>query len=389
MPQLVFLGKERVGRVTIERYQGKYIRLRWTLKGKTYSMNIGSDSRDTIKVAKAKAQLIDSDITFERFDPSLEKYGKARPVILELVQPVQGQEPKISLKELWERFVADKLPNVKAKTVQEYESLTKLLDKLGKAATYNATEVKQALLATTTSDQTRRMLLYLNACCLWGMKRKMLQENPFWGIAAEIPRKSSTNHEPDAFSEEEMEAVIVAFKTDKRASKNYRHYAPLVEFWFRTGCRPSEAIGLVWGKVSEDCTSVTFCGSYQVINGSHVWSPGSKNNKTRTITVSSKVQQLLKFLRPDTFQASTLVFPAPQEDKPINYDNFTRRAWNAVVDQIKPNTTPYNCRDTFITMQLLKGVPSAVIAKWCDTSTKMIDKNYADKLKLSQLRPID
>lgn len=158
--QLVFLGKERVGRVTVERYQDKYIRLRWTLKGKTYSMNVGSDSRDTIKVAKAKAQLIDSDITFDRFDPSLEKYGKARPVVLELVQPVQGQEPKISPRELWEQFLADKLPNVKAKTIQEYGSLTKLLDQLGKAATYNATEVKQAKLATTTPDQTRRMLLY-------------------------------------------------------------------------------------------------------------------------------------------------------------------------------------------------------------------------------------
>jgi integrase len=82
-----------------------------------------------------------------------------------------------------------------------------------------------------------------------------------------------------------------------------------------------------------------------------------------------------------------LVFPSPKDGKPINYNNFCKRIWNKVVAPIKPNTTPYNCRDTFITYQLMKGVPSAVIAKWCDTSIAMIDKNYADKLKLSQIRP--
>jgi integrase len=82
------------------------------------------------------------------------------------------------------------------------------------------------------------------------------------------------------------------------------------------------------------------------------------------------------------------VFPSTDGDS-INYRNFSRRAWSSVVDPIKPGTTPYSCRDTFITIQLLKGVPSTVIAKWCDTSTQMIDKNYADKLHLTQLRPLD
>ncbi len=385
MAQQVFLGKERVGRITVERYQDKYIRLRWTFKGKTYSLNIGTDSRDAIKAARAKAQLIDSDITFDRFDFSLEKYGKNKPTVLEVVQPVQ----QISLRQLWDKFLADKLPNVKAKTQREYIAFTKLLDKLGNDASYNALETKNSLLAITTSDQTRRMLLYLSACCNWGVKHKLITDNSYKSLSTDIPRISSTNHQPDAFSEDQIEEVIEAFRTDKRSGINYSYYASLVEFWFKTGCRPSEAIGLTWGNVATNCSNVTFCGSYQVINGKHHWSSGSKNNKTRTIAVSKKVQQLLLAIKPKTPDKDALVFPSPVDGKPINYDNFTRRAWNAVVDKIKPNTTPYNCRDTFITLQLLKGVPSAVIAKWCDTSTGMIDKNYADKLKLSQLRPMD
>lgn len=389
MAQVVFTGKERIGRVTIERYQEKYIRLRWTFKGKTYSMNIGTDSGQAIKAARAKAQLINSDITFDKFDHSLERYGKTRATVLEVVQPVQGLKAEISLRELWDKFLADKLPNVKAKTAHEYSNFTKLLNNIGPLATYNALATKQALLTITTSDQTRRMLIYLSACCSWGVRHKLLADNPYQGTAADIPRVSSTNHEPDAFTEEEKDAVIQAFKNHTSGGRNYQSYAPLVEFWFGTGCRPSEAIGLMWGKVTADCSAVTFDGSYQIINGKHFWSKGSKNNSSRTIAVSRGIQKLLQSIKPEHCNADMLVFPSPQDGKPINYDNFTRRAWNAVVDDIKPGTTPYNCRDTFITQQLLRGVASAVIAKWCDTSTKMIDQNYADKLKLSQLRPVD
>ncbi|WP_175561215.1 hypothetical protein [Hydrococcus rivularis] len=43
-----------------------------------------------------------------------------------------------------------------------------------------------------------------------------------------------------AFSQEEIELVSNAFEVNKY----YAHYVPLIEFWFKTGCRPSEAIGL-------------------------------------------------------------------------------------------------------------------------------------------------
>lgn len=384
MAQVAFTGKERVGRVTIERYQDRYIRLRWTLEGKTYSLNIGNDSRDTLKAARAKAQIIDGDITFNNFDSTLQRYGKgAKPTVLEVVQP------QISLKALWEKFLTDKLPHVKAKTAHEYNCFSKLLDKLEDNLSFNALETKQALLTITTEDQTRRMLLYLSACCKWGVKHKLITENTFEGLYNDIPRRTSEHHQPDAFTESEMLATIEAFKSDKRGGRNYQHYAPLVEFWFRTGCRPSEAIGLQWGNIPEDCDRIKFLGSLQIINGKHVWSKGSKRNKTREIPVSTKLQSLLLSIRPKNPKPDQLVFPAPQGDVPINYDNFTRRAWNAVVDYIKPNTTPYNCRDTFITHQLLKGVAPAVIAAWCDTSVRMIQNNYADAIKLAQVRPVD
>lgn len=370
-----FDGRERRGRVTVERFRDS-IRLRWTLDGKTHSLTIGKDSKDTLRAARAKAQIIDADIAFDRFDPSLVKYGKPLPALL--------APTEIGLRHLWNEFLKDKLPYLKAKTQDEYHKFTALLNKLGDRLSYNSLDTKNALLAVTTTDQTKRMLLYLSACCKWGMNHQLIESNPFAGISAEMPKRNSfQNPSANAFTPEEMLAVIDAFQNG-----DYHLYTYIVQFWFFTGCRPSEAIGLTWDKISENCCFVIFDGSIQTLaDGSQVWSKGSKNNKSRVVSLSETAEALLKSFGMSS-RPKTLVFPSPN-GKPINYNNFCRRIWKRVVEPIKPGTTPYNCRDTFITHQLIKGVPSAVIAKWCDTSITMIDKNYADKLKLSQIRPMN
>ena len=231
--------------------------------------------------------------------------------------------------------------------------------------------------------------MYISAACKWGVKHNLVPANLFDGMYREMPQHNyMTDPTPNAFSEEERDAIIEAFKHDRRKGMNYRGYAPFVEFLFFTGCRPSEAVGLRWKHLSEDCSSVNFEGALVQVRNKRVASKGSKNNKTRKLSISPRLQAMLLSIKPESPDPSSLVFPSP-EGGSINYRNFSRRAWAKVVDPIKLETTPYCCRDTFITVQLLKGVPSAIIAKWCDTSTQMIDKNYADKLKLTQLRPQD
>lgn len=389
MAQTIFTGKERIGRITLEQFRGS-LRLRWMLNRKSYSLTIGKDSRDTLKAARATAQIIDSDITFRRFDSTLGKYGK-NSTVLEDVSPIQTQQ-QIKLLELWEKFFNDKLTSIKPKTVEKYENFTKLFSKLGDRLTYDSLAVKEILLSTTTADRARDCLMYLGACCDWGVKRNLIEHNPFQGMASGMPKpRYLTDPHPNAFTELERDTVVCAFKTDQRPGMTYRRYAPLVEFLFFTGCRPSEAIGLTWNKISNDCSQITFDCSIQTLsNGKRIKSKGSKNNTSRTIAVSSRIQHLLLSMKSEYLEPEALVFHSPDSElMPIHYHTFSRRAWHSVVDPIKPDTTPYNCRDTFITLQLLKGVPSAVIAKWCDTSTQMIDRNYADKLKLIQMRPAD
>lgn len=387
MVQAIFTGKERIGRITLERFRDK-LRLRFAYENKNYSMTIGNDSKDNLKIARATAQAIDSDLALGKFDRTLEKYGKTQKPSLHIV-PDNTPAPALSLRNLWDKFLEDKLIHLKPKTQDEYLNFTAVLNKLDDKLTFRALDTKHALLKVTTVDQTRRILMYLSAACKWGMRHKLISENPFEGLASELPkRKSVTDPLGDSFTEQERDKVIAAFRNDHRPGMNYAHYADIVEFWFLTGCRPSEAIGLSWNNVADDCYSVTFNGSIQTIKGKQVFCKGSKNNKSRTVAISPRAREILLSIKPKDVNPTDLVFPSPKGNA-INYPNFQTKIWGKIVDPIKPGTTPYNCRDTFINQQIFKGISSTVIAKWCDTSTEQIDRAYADSIKLRQIRPLD
>jgi integrase len=378
------------GTVGIETSQGRLrLRLpRQLFDGKQKYLSLGLPDTDiNRRAAEAKAKTIEVDIALERFDYTLAKYGKPRAPQLTVVEALKPQGVKVL--DLWKRFAADKKSSLKPKTCEKYDNFTRLFEKVGDLTIDDPLIVKQKLEAVTTISRTKDALMYLSAACNWGMKHRFVTANPFEGMANEMPRhRYQTDPQPNAFTEEERDQVIKAFENDFRKGMNYRRYAPFVEFLFLTGCRPSEAVGLQWKHVSKDCGSISFESSLVQIGHRRVRSVGSKNNRTRKIAVSKRLQDLLRRIRPEDLDLELLVFPSADGDS-INYKNFARRAWKAVVTPIKSETTPYSCRDTFITTQLIKGVPSSVIAKWCDTSTQMIDKNYADKVKLSQLRPQD
>ncbi len=384
------LGRAPKGSVGIESFRG---RLRIRLPRHLYDGKqkyLSTDLADTDinrKVVEAKAKLMESDIAFERFDYTLVKYGKPEPPQLTLLEPLKFSSMKVI--ELWERYAADKRSGLKPKTQEKYDNLTRLYRKLGDVTIDEPLIVKNELEKITTIYRTKDGLMYLAAACRWGKKHKLVSSNPFEGMAQELPKyRYQVDPKPNAFTEEERDQVVEEFRGDRRKGMNYSHYAPFVEFLFCVGCRPSEAIGLQWKHISEDFGSISFEGSLVQIGNRRVYSKGSKNNKTRRIAASARVQALLASIKPEEPNPDQLVFPSRDGDS-ISYRNFSRRAWAKIVNPIKPDTTPYCCRDTFITIQLIKGVPSTVIAKWCDTSTQMIDKNYADKLKLSQIRPED
>jgi len=98
------------------------------------------------------------------------------------------------------------------------------------------------------------------------------------------------------------------------------------------------------------------------------------------------------FEAPNECLPEDLVFRAPKGGI-ISEKNFHQRAWSTVMTALGLNEkdgatmTPYNCRDTFITLQALAGHSSTTIARWVDNSSKVIEDRYLDRLKMDKLRP--
>jgi integrase len=87
----------------------------------------------------------------------------------------------------------------------------------------------------------------------------------------------------------------------------------------------------------------------------------------RWFTCPARLQVLLRSLRPGKPNPEALVFLSPK-GRAIGESNFASRGWKKVLtgleleykDGIK--MTPYNCRDTFITLQAVQGNSSTTIS---------------------------
>lgn len=356
------------------------------------------DTDENRKLAAKKAREIELDYLSGNFDPTLDKYrdkerGKANLTVL------QNLTKHESLSDLWTQYYEYKRVSLKETTQIHYESLGRHIEAVGNIDSLDAIEVRKRLQERTTNHQVKRCLIEINAAIKWAIKHRLItgvSVSPYEGMVSELPKYNyQDNPKPNAFSFEEMETVIEAFRNHKGnwngkgfTGFKYSYYAPFVEFLFLTGCRTSEAVGLKWRNINSDCSEIFFNGSLLYKGNKWIETKGSKNNKSRTFPCSNRLTNLLQSIKPENVDPESLVFPAVKGGA-INRDNFSKTAWTKIVDPIKPDTTPYSCRDTFITHQLMKNVQATIIAKWTDTSVHLIETVYMDVIKLLNIRPQD
>ncbi|MEM9449062.1 MAG: DUF3596 domain-containing protein [Cyanobacteria bacterium P01_E01_bin.6] len=379
------------GTVQIKNSNGR-LQLVFSWQGERFYMSVGlPDTSLNRKGADRIAKQIELDFVSGNFDPSLDKY---RP---QSVMKVKEQDitPKTTpkLKTLWEQYMEYKSPHVSPKTINgTYEPVVAHLKRCKTDGLQEPLKFRMELLQATTESQARRTLMQLSAACKWGMKHSMIEANPFEGMYKELtPTKPSP---PVSFSIEERDRIIEAFENDKRPGMTYRHYAPFVKFLFWTGCRPCEAIGLRWKNVADDCSRVHFCESIVEVSGRLERRYEDKTAVKRWFSCTERLQVLLKEIKPEQPEPDDLVFPSPK-GKAMVESNFSDRAWSKILTKLGLGNkhgikmTPYNCRDTFITLQATQGNSSTTIARWVGNSSKVIEERYLDKIKLDHLRPSD
>lgn len=381
--------KAKTGSVKV-RSSNNRLQLVFTHAGKRHFVSLGlSDTPLNMKQAQDLAFEVQRDLEYGEFDPTYQKY---KP-IAEVSASTSEAETAPGLITLWDRYVEYVATEASPNTINgTYAPVKAHMLRCKTDGLEDPLQFRKELLKATTSSQACRTLMQLSAACDWGLKHELVAANPFKGMYLEL--EATKPPPPVAYSVEERDLIIQAFETHKGRGFSFQHYAPFVKFLFWTGCRPCEAVGLRWGSVAPDCSKVHFHESIVEVSGKKQRRRTTKTSVKRWFTCPTRLKELLQTIKPENPDPDSLVFPGLKGGA-MSAKNFNQRAWSAIVTSLGLDVkegitmTPYNCRDTFITLQALEGHSSTTIARWVGNSSKVIEERYLDKLRMDGLRPTD
>ncbi|MEG5176270.1 site-specific integrase, partial [Microcoleus sp. B3-D7] len=255
-----------------------------------------------------------------------------------------------TLGQLWEKYSGHKAQELAATTIKKdfavvARHIAKTCGDLNQAQ-----KIRLQLIEQTTIRSAKRSLMQINACCAWALEFGLIETNPFEKIKIKT-RKPPADIQP--FTEQERDRIIDAFRETEE------FHAPLIEFLFLTGCRPSEAIALRWRHIDADLSRITFCEArvYGITKG-------TKTGKSRIFPINPKLRSLLRAIQPKIASGDDLVFPS-KNGLVLDEHNLVRRQWNRTLEKLGiPRRPLYNCRHTFISFCLGKGIQVQQVALW-------------------------
>ncbi|MBW4553861.1 MAG: site-specific integrase [Aphanocapsa sp. GSE-SYN-MK-11-07L] len=345
--------------------------------GKRHYLSLGlPDSKTNRKLAEMKARAIELDIVSGNFDTSLTKY-KPQSAMSTATPVTPIVTPKPDLGSLWERYVEFKRPSVSPNyLVKELGTAERAIrTQLPTRSLDEAIQIRDWVVAHKPADAAKRLITQFSSCCDWATKSGLIDANPFTGMAKELKLpKNGEKEEIDPFSHQERDLIIEAFE----ASQYYRHYVPFVNFLFKTGCRPSEAIALQWKHISADNRLIIFEQSAVISERGIVTRKGLKTQESRKFPCNASLQTLLASIKPEDSAPHSLVFPSP-DGKLIDFHNFRNRAWKTILGSLPQirYRKPYQTRHTFITLALDNGLDAKDVARLVGNSPEIIYKHYA------------
>ncbi len=319
------------------------------------------------------ATQINTDYRSGTFDRSFARYRPQSPT----------EWDYYDINQLWTKYCEYKANHWKAKTADYYHRIIGHWIKQTPPDWRNSLAVRSYLLRSTTPGMSARVLQSIETCIEWALRVGLIQSqrNPYRKMASELKGKGGVVARANALTAQEQEQLIQAFYD----SQTWNYCGQFVEFLFLSGCRPSEAVGLHWEQINPDCSEIRFDRSVVKIGTEFKTNQFSKTNRARILPTSEPLQRLLLDISASS-NGQGAVFQV--NGRFLDYDGFCKRAWKTLADKVLGRkSTPYSARDTFITRQIEKGKPIALVAKWVDNSTAMIEKNYLDTTAILSIRP--
>lgn len=191
-------------------------------------------------------------------------------LLTQLSQHLQSEPDKNPpLLEIWDAWVADLNlpPQTKA---GHYYYLRRQILKAGNPLSSMTNWFTQNTLAASSSN---RRLWLLNKMSAWAVAEGLLSYNPW----AKIKPRKTAKEIVKPFSQEEATRIIVGFE------QSYPAWVPFTKFLFLSGCRMSEAIGLLWKHVDFQRQEICICESLPLLNAGKDYERARKDTKTGSI----------------------------------------------------------------------------------------------------------
>jgi integrase len=360
--------KTPAGQPVIKINHGR-IQIVLTYRGVRKYLSLGlPDSKPNRVFAEMVKSRIVSDLLNDNFDPTLEKYKRDA-----LKPDEQKPDDDISIAQLWEKYTNYKRPQLAPSTIaKDFDRVAVYIARFPVSTLDGAIAVRDYLNSITTPNTTKRVLTQLNACCAWAVDSRLVVVNPFVGMAAGIkaPKVKTDGEDIDPFSPDERERIIQALKAINS------EYATLVEFMFRTGCRPSEAIALQFKHISVGCKTITFEQAVTTSENGLVVKQGLKTQQKRVFPCGKDLTAFLKSISPEQIDREQFIFRSPKK-KFIDFHNFSNRVWHPTLASLNiKKRNPYQMRHTFITYCINSGMNAKDVARLVGNSAEIIYKHY-------------
>ena len=321
-----------------------------------------TESPSNIVLAEKIAQVIEQDISLNRFDYSLEKYRESL---------------RLSISELFGMWLNYKKPYWDEATYKIKQYLRGDLERFfpdhQSVGFRDAVDFSQYLLRDKPkADTFNRKIDSLRRAWEWLINMGFASENP-WLKIEKLRDKNRRSRKPKPFSQDEISLLIKAFERD------FPELLPFIQFMLQTGCRIGEAIGLRWGDLSWDCSKVSIRS--QLVDGI---AKSPKCGSDREFFLPGSLVFLLKKLdrgRPDDF-----IFL--YKGRAIDRRNFRKRIWRPLLEREGiPYRKPSAFRHNFCSWLLNDGTSVLDAAKITGHDPRVLLDSYASAISQSSSIP--
>lgn len=366
--------KQKKGTIGIYSDKGRlFIRLPRYLYGGALvrrALNL-NESDDNLIKAEAIKQRIENDIKSGVFDPSLEKY-----LTVKSHQEFFSVGDTWSLAQLFEKYINYKKLTGWSETTYSNSGLVFLrrFQSLENQNLNQAGLIRDELIFNFTLDAAKRSLIQIKACVDWAIKSGYLKENKFSGMAKDI-KLNQEELDINPFTLQERDLIIKAFEINQFAQrhKDFSHsqYSNLIKFWFYTGCRTSEILGLKWENIHSNY--INFCEARVYSNLGEITKKGLKTQTKRIFPINKQLKSVIDALAKEKITDYIFV---NHQGEPI-HPSALITCWKKILLGLGISyRRPYQCRHTFITLALNNGMNPHDVARICGTSPQMIYRHY-------------